>query len=57
MTRLSRQPAPPRSQLLTVLGGGARSLAQQGVVVGVVLTLALGITATLALAAVERSLH
>jgi hypothetical protein len=32
----------------------ARILVRQGVVLGVVLTLALGITATLALAAVDR---
>lgn len=43
------------TQLLQNLGGSARALARQGVVVTVVLTLALGITATLALAAVERS--
>ena len=40
---------------LIALAGNARSLARQGVAVGVVLTLALGITATLALAAVERA--
>ena len=43
------------TQLLHELGGSARTLARQGVVVTVVLTLALGITATLALAALERS--
>lgn len=40
---------------LAALAGTARSLARQGVALGVVLTLALGITATLALAAVERA--
>lgn len=43
------------TQLLRELGGSARALARQGVVVTVVLTLALGITASLALAALERS--
>jgi hypothetical protein len=43
------------SQLLSELGGQARSLARQGVVVTVVLSLAMGITASLALAALERS--
>jgi hypothetical protein len=43
------------TELLHDLGGSARALARQGVVVTVVLTLALGITATLALAALERS--
>jgi hypothetical protein len=43
------------TQLLQELGGSARALARQGVVVTVVLTLALGITATLALSALERS--
>jgi hypothetical protein len=42
------------TELLQDLGGSARALARQGVVVAVVLTLALGITATLALGAVER---
>lgn len=42
------------TRLLQDLSGSARVLARQGVVVTVVLTLALGITATLALAAVER---
>jgi hypothetical protein len=41
--------------LLHELGGSVRALARQGVVMTVVLTLALSITATLALAAVERS--
>ncbi|HKY40368.1 MAG TPA: hypothetical protein VJN18_30755 [Polyangiaceae bacterium] len=41
--------------LLSELGGTARNLARQGVVVTVVLTLALGITASLAVAALERS--
>jgi hypothetical protein len=43
------------TRLLHDLGGSARALARQGVVVTVVLTLALGITATLALSALERS--
>lgn len=43
------------TQLLHELGGSARTLARQGVVVGVVLTLALGITVTLALSALDRS--
>lgn len=43
------------TQLLHELGGSARVLARQGVVMTVVLTLALGITATLALSALERS--
>ena len=43
------------SALLADLGGTARALARQGVVVTVVLSLAVGITASLALAALERS--
>jgi len=42
------------TQLLSELSGTARALAREGVVVTVVLTLALGITASLALAALER---
>lgn len=42
------------SQLFSELGGTARALARQGVVVTVVLTLALGITASLAVAALDR---
>jgi hypothetical protein len=41
--------------LLSDLGGTARTLARQGVVVAVVLSLAVGITASLALAALERA--
>jgi len=41
--------------LLMDLGDTARTLARQGMVVTVVLTLAVGITASLALAALERS--
>jgi hypothetical protein len=41
--------------LLADLGETARTLARQGVIVTVVLTLAVGITASLALAALERS--
>ena len=41
--------------LLAELGGTARTLARQGVVMTVVLSLAVGITASLALAALERS--
>lgn len=40
---------------MTQLLAEARSLARQGVVMTVVLTLALGITATLALSAFDRS--
>jgi hypothetical protein len=43
------------SRLLSDLSGTARALARQGAVVTVVLTLAVGITASLALAALERS--
>jgi hypothetical protein len=43
------------TQLLSELGVTARALARQGVVVTVVLSLAVGITASLALAALERS--
>lgn len=43
------------AELLHEIGGSARALARQGVLVTVVLTLAIGITATLALAAAERS--
>lgn len=43
------------SALLAELGGTARTLARQSVVVTVVLSLAVGITASLALAALERS--
>lgn len=42
------------TQLLAELGGAARSLARQGVVVAVVLSLTLGISASLVLAALER---
>jgi hypothetical protein len=38
----------------SLVGTSARALVRQGVVLGVVLTLALGITATLALSALER---
>jgi hypothetical protein len=41
------------TELLAEVGGTARSLARQGVVVGVVLSLALSITATLALSALS----
>lgn len=43
------------TQLLAQLGGAARSFARQGVVVTVVLSLALGITASLAMAVLERA--
>jgi hypothetical protein len=43
------------THLVTELGGAARSLARQGVVVTVVLSLALGITASWALAVLERA--
>jgi hypothetical protein len=42
------------TQLMGELGCAARSLVRQGVVVTVVLGLALGISASLALAALER---
>jgi hypothetical protein len=43
------------TQLLAELGGTARSVARQGVVVAVVLSLTLGITATLALSLLEAA--
>jgi hypothetical protein len=43
------------TRLLSDLGVTARTLARQSVVVTVVLSLAVGITASLALAALERS--
>jgi hypothetical protein len=43
------------TQMVQAMGAAARSMAQRGVVVGVVVALAVGIGATLALDALERA--